>query len=549
MTYKSVYKLLLVLSLLLLASLACSLSGGDGPPNDATLVNVVANTSLGAWLTNAVATFNETGVETAEGNPVYVTLELVDSGEAIEEIQAGELIPDLWLPSEKVWINVLADKGNSNFQTNCISVATSPLVIAMWRPVAEALGWPGLPLGWLDIGSLAGDPSAWNYYSGGNYGETLRLGHTHPGLSESGVSTLLAIIQAAQSKSDAVNIEDIQQPIVQASVSAFEAAVSWFSSNTADLGRTMADRGNQFLGAAVMYESDVVANGAGTIVPIYPFEGTFVANHPACINQSADAEIREATGLFRDFLLSDDAQRTAMSFGLRPANPNVELGPPLDESRGVNLDEPLVVFEPPAVETLYAAQDLWQSARKDVNLVMLLDVSGSMEGQKIEKMRQAAVQFIEQMGDEDIITIIPFSDKLPLVVEYQQVGPARDQIINSIERLDAGGDTALYDAIGEGARLIANSASPNTTNALVVLTDGQDTYSSRYSFNQELINLAGDNNTTVFTIAYGEDADRDVLSRLAYGANGNFFLGDEASIAAIYDEMSAAFGGNVGVGR
>ena len=42
----------------------------------------------------------------------------------------------------------------------------------------------------------------------------------------------------------------------------------------------MAERGEQFLGAAVMYESDVVANGNGQIVPIYPLEGTFVAGHP-----------------------------------------------------------------------------------------------------------------------------------------------------------------------------------------------------------------------------------------------------------------------------
>ena len=83
----------------------------------------------------------------------------------------------------------------------------------------------------------------------------------------------------------------------------------------------------------------------------------------------------------------------------------------------------------------------------------------------------------------------------------------------------------------------------------MVLTDGQDTYSYRYDFNQDLIDLAAGNGTTVFSIAYGNDADVDILSRLALGANGNFFLGDEASIAAIYDEMSAAFGGSVGVGR
>jgi secreted protein with Ig-like and vWFA domain len=180
---------------------------------------------------------------------------------------------------------------------------------------------------------------------------------------------------------------------------------------------------------------------------------------------------------------------------------------------------------------------------------MLLDVSGSMRGNKIDNVRDAAIQFVQQMGDDDTITIVAFSDSLPVIVNHEQVGLAEDQIIEAIDDLVAAGDTALYDAIGLGSSIIADTTTAETTNALVVLTDGMDTFSYRYTFDQTLMDMAAGNDTTVFTIAYGEDADRDVLSQLAYGANGNFFLGDEASIAAIYDELSAAFGGSVGIGR
>ena len=549
MVWKSIRGPLTMVIALALAAIACSLGDSEGPPSNAEVIEVSANTSLGSWLTQAAESFNAAEIETAEGKPVYVNLTLADSGAAISEIGDGSISPTIWIPEEPVWTNVLADLGNANYTSDCASVATSPLVIAMWRPVAESLGWPGLPLGWLDVGSLAGDPSAWNYYSGGEYGDTMRLGHTHPGLSGSGASTLLAIIQSAESKSEAVSVDDIQQPIVQASVSAFEAGVSWFSSNTDALGQAMADRGPEFLGAGVMYESDVVSKGGGEIVPIYPLEGTFVASHSACLNGAAPETEREAAQLFRDYLIGVEAQQMAVSNGLRPVNANVPASSPLDESHGANLNEPQVVFQSPSVETLYAAQDLWQSARKDVNLVMLLDVSGSMRGEKIDNMRSAAVQFVEQMGDDDFITIVAFSHELPQIVDHQQVGPARSQIIAAIEGLDASGDTALYDAVGAGSTLLEATSSPETANALVVLTDGQDTYSYRYEFNQDLIDMAAANDTTVFTIAYGDDADQGVLSQLALGANGNFFLGDEASIAAIYDEMSAAFGGSVGVGR
>ena len=543
--------ILVLVTILGLTTMACSLCTSKGLPRNAILVEVVANTSLTPWLQSAIDNFNEAKIETAAGKSVFVSLNPVESGQAVADMTTGADLPALWTPDSEVWANVLAERGQPSFQGNCVSVAESPLVIAMWRPIAESLGWPGRSLGWLDIGSLAADPSAWAYYSGGQFGPTLRMGHTHPGLSGTGTSTLLAIVQAAESKVDAVTVEEIQQPIVQASVSAFEGIVSWFSTSTDQLGQTMRERGIGYLGAAVMYESTVVHYGGGDpdIVPIYPFEGTFVATHPACVNGSASAETQEAATLFRDYLLEQEAQQLAVANGLRPVNESVIVGAPLDAAHGIDLSQPEVVFSPPTVDTLYAVQDLWQAARKDVNLVMILDVSGSMDGNKIKNMRRAAIQFVEQMGDDDFITIVAFSSQPIVLIHHEQVGLTRENVIRTIESLEASGDTALYDAIGMGANSIANTTSSQTSNAMVVLTDGLDNNSFQYTFDQYLIETATANDTTVFTIAYGNDADREVLAELASRANGNFYLGTEANIAAIYEEMSAAFGGSVGIGR
>lgn len=539
------YTYLLLIILITLPALACGFSS-DGPPRNAVIVDVVANTSLAPWLESAVSTFNEQENEVEEGGPVYVELRAADAGQAVTEI-AGGGTPDLWIPDDEVWAHVLADQGVDSFQGDCAVVAQSPLVIAMWRPLAESLGWPGRDLGWLDVGSLAADPGAWEYYSGGQFGDVLRLSHTHPGLSATGANTLLALVQAAESQSEAVTVDEIQQPIVQASIGAFEGAVSWFSSNTATLAQTMRERGPQFLGAAIIYESDVVHYGGGDpeIVPIYPFEGTFVAQHAACANGNGATE---AARLFRDYLRGEEAQMLAVEYGLRPVNDEVAVGAPLDETRSVDLSQPEVVFASPTVDTLFAVQDVWQSARKDVNLVMLLDVSGSMAGEKIENVRQAAAQFVAQMGDDDYISIIAFSSEPTPIVWHRPVGGNREKIAAAIEGLEAQGDTTLYDAIGDGATLLSETAAPETANALVVLTDGLDTASFRYDAAGAGASIAN-TGATVFTIAYGSDADEDLLEEIAIRANGNFFLGDEASIAAIYQEMSAAFGGSVGVGR
>jgi Ca-activated chloride channel homolog len=134
-------------------------------------------------------------------------------------------------------------------------------------------------------------------------------------------------------------------------------------------------------------------------------------------------------------------------------------------------------------------------------------------------------------------------------VEHVQVGAKRQELIAQIKRLEASGSTPLYDSIGLGAEVIGRNLSTQTTNAMVVLTDGLDTDSRTYRFGDELISAAIAHDTTIFTIAYGGDADQEILSSLAQKANGNFYLGTEANIVAIYEEMSAAFGGSQGIGR
>ncbi len=285
------------------------------------------------------------------------------------------------------------------------------------------------------------------------------------------------------------------------------------------------------------------------MVAIYPVEGTFVATHPACISSEISAEEQAAASIFRDYLLSEEGQSMALAFGLRPVNDAVAIGAPIDASYGVDPSQPTTVFAPPSVETVYAVQDVWQSARKPINLVMLLDTSGSMSGRKIDNMKQAAAQFVQQMGEEDRISLIDFHSYPDVKAEYVLIAEGRDQIVGIIEEMVDGGDTTLFDAVGKAGDIIATTTTPDMTNVIIVLTDGQDTGSLVWEFDDELAQHATANDTTIYAIAYGGSASEEVLAELARMGNGNYYLSDEASIAGIYEEMSAAFGGSVGVGR
>ena len=77
MKFKNFKAIWVLIGLLSMTTLACGLSeiGNDGPPSNATVVNMVANTSLEPWLNTAVSEFNATKTETSDGNPVYVQLQ------------------------------------------------------------------------------------------------------------------------------------------------------------------------------------------------------------------------------------------------------------------------------------------------------------------------------------------------------------------------------------------------------------------------------------------------------------------------------------------
>ena len=532
---------------------ACGDQESGKRPTNAVTLQWVYSTSLQDWATASISNFNDQNVKASDGRVIWIEGMPVDAGQAIGDMLSGTALPELWTAADPGWRDVLHDQtGTEIFAPNCISIAESPLVIAMWEPIARALGWPGRELGWLDVASLAADPSGWAYYSGGEWGSTLRLGHSHPGLSDSGTQTLQALIYAAQSSPDRITTEDAQNPIVQASVGAFESAVSWFSPDTRLLGSTIQERGITYLSAAILYENAVVTQSSinPRLIAIYPYEGTFVATFPTCMRAGMDGVTIGAAETFLAYLIDTPAQQSALQYGLRPVKESVPIGAPVDSAHGADPTQPDQIFAFTNADVIFAIQELWQDQRRNVNLVMVLDISGSMEGQKIDQVKQSAIEFVQRLGDDDHLTVIAFNEKPNSLLLTQPVGGHREQIIATIGGLQAGGGTSLFDTIAFASEFMAQTGRSEEVNALVVLTDGQDTESQQYtSADQAFGAIVQQSGASVYSVAYGEDADLETMRSIAFATNGIFFQGDVATIGDIYAEMSAAFGGSLGIGR
>ena len=104
-----------------------------------------------------------------------------------------------------------------------------------------------------------------------------------------------------------------------------------------------------------------------------------------------------------------------------------------------------------------------------VNLVLLLDVSGSIENY-VTFIRKAARAFVETVDDRDRISIVIFNDDVKLLADFTT---DKRSLSESLDTFDAGGATAYYDSLGY---TIAESLRPlrGERTAIVALTDGDD---------------------------------------------------------------------------
>jgi Ca-activated chloride channel family protein len=317
----------------------------------------------------------------------------------------------------------------------------------------------------------------------------------------------------------------------------------------------MFERGPSYLSAAVMYENLIVAQeskrlaGESTqlpVVAIYPKEGTFWSNHPYAILNSpwVSDEQRAAAERFQAFLLDTQQQLKALEYGFRPADPEIPLSAPLDAVHGVDVNQPQTVLEVPSAEVISGIEQLWREVKKPVDLVVAMDVSGSMGGEKISSARNALTQFINLLDDRDRLQIILFSDELVTLTSLSPLGDKRDDVLRRVSGVIEGGDTRLYDAVQVAYDELQASGDPQHIRAIVVLSDGQDTVSAM-GLRQLVMKISslseGGSSTKVFTIAFGSGADRGILQEIAEPTGGKQYEGDPETISEVYAEIATFF--------
>ena len=124
------------------------------------------------------------------------------------------------------------------------------------------------------------------------------------------------------------------------------------------------------------------------------------------------------------------------------------------------------------------------------------------------------------------------------VHEIQGLGQLDRTFGASIRGLTAGGGTMLYDAVAHAFWKLKQQHDPQRINVIVAMTDGQSQGDIGYL---ELSVREADFPVLIFTVAYGEDADLDVLKRIARMGDGQAYPSDPETIEKLYQLLSAFF--------
>ena len=507
------------------------------------------------WINEVTGAFNRSGAKTQSGKTIFVRAVPMGSGESIDNILSGRMQAHLVSPASAAFIKLGNAESRAKTGKDLIAstenLVLSPVVIAMWKPMAEAIGWGKKPVGWSDILSLARNPKGWSAYNYPQWGK-FKFGHTHPEFSNSGLISLFAEAYAASGKTAGLKLADLDKPQTKQLITGVEQSVVHYGSSTGFFGRKMFANGPEYLSAAVLYESMVVEsyaenNLAFPIVAIYPKEGTFWSDHPVGVVERdwVTQEQREAAKIYIQYLLARPQQERAIQYGFRPALLDVSVAAPLDTAHGIDPKEPKTTLEVPSVDVINGILQNWKVQKKHSNVVLVLDTSGSMNQEgKMQSAREGAKQLVELLDDNDTFSFLPFSTDLRWSLQDATVKDQRSQLLQQVASLFAGGDTALYDAIDAAYQHLAAAPNPDAKiQAVVVLTDGEDTQSKmKLDELMERIRYNGENRAIhVFTIAYGRDARKDILQRIAEATQAKFYEGTPQNIVEVFRDISTFF--------
>lgn len=174
-----------------------------------------------------------------------------------------------------------------------------------------------------------------------------------------------------------------------------------------------------------------------------------------------------------------------------------------------------------------------------VDLVLVLDRSGSMGGAKIHDARQAVNQLIDRMTSHDRLALVTYSNNVEMVSPLMAMdGPSRAQVKNAVARVYAEGGTNLGGGLKEGIETLMGSPAKGRQRRLILISDGLANRGVTHPRDLGLMaSRASENNLSISTLGVGYDFNEVLMTTIAdHGAGRYFFLEDPHAFATVFEK-------------
>ncbi|GAA5768513.1 VWA domain-containing protein [Streptosporangium roseum] len=503
------------LALVTMATLAAC-SSGDVPGDGPDVLRVLA----GSEVKDLEPLLRRSGVK--------VRISYTGTLDGAEQVAGGGAdgsYDAIWFSSNRYLS--LIDGATARLSTET-KIMVSPVVLGLTTAKARELGWEGRPVTWEQIATAARE-------------KRFTFGMTNPASSNSGFSALVGVAAALSDAGEALSGEQITA--VTPRLKEFFSAQRLTSGSSGWLADAYSREGG--VDGIVNYES--VLLGMGGLSLVRPSDGVVTADYPLTLLASAPREKKELYGRLTAWLRTPDVQREIMTgTHRRPIVPGVRPGPEFGTAPLLELPFPNRRAAADGLITAYLDE-----VRVPARALFVLDTSGSMEGERIEALRQALVTLtgadtsasgtFSRFRSRENVIMIPFGGSAglpqPFILPERDPQPALAQIRAYAERLRAAGGTAIYDGL-RAAYGQAGDAGRDHYTSIVLMTDGENTDGSSYEDFEAYYRSLPEARRQVrtFVVLFGE-SDADEMERIATLTRGAVFDARTGSLASAFKEI------------
>lgn len=420
-----------------------------------------SGTGVDGWLTEVATEFNKANIS-VNGKPASVKIRNIASGTAADYIKSGKYVPDAFTPSNELWGEMVKPSGVKTELVSKRLVGNVPGIVIVKAKYDALID----KYGSVNVKTIT-EAIANNEFS---------MGYTDPFASSTGLNFLVTALNTF----DSTNI--LGEKAVQG-FEKFQANVPFIASTTIQM-RDAAKSG-MLDGFVLEYQTYV---NAADLKDAYVFT-PFGVRHDSPLYALGDVpqEKLDIIKKFAEFVEQTQYQNLAKEKGFN------------------NLDDYKSEVAVVDGSLLSSAQKLWKEKKngsKPIAAVFVTDVSGSMAGEPLNRLKESLLKGQKYLGKDNSIGLVSYSSDVTINLPIGKYNTNQQSMfVGTVNSLQASGGTATFDGIVVAMKMLQDelALNPNSKPIIFVLSDGET--NEGYSL-KDIKGLIENYKVPIYTIGY-----------------------------------------------